>query len=60
MKPRSLKSALESGYRIARVYEGGKQVRLTLEQKNHRAGRPALFQIWINRAYIVRNYPNVI
>ena len=59
-KPRSLRSALAQGFHVVSIYDkGNKEIRVTLERIFFRkADDINSFDIWINRAYFQRNYPN--
>ena len=58
-KPRSLRSALAQGFRVINIYDkGNKEIRVTLERNFRKADDINSFDIWINRAYFQRNYPN--
>lgn len=60
MKPRSLKSALESGYVIKSImYAGSKRCLAKLEYRyGYTNGKPSHLSFWINSDYVKRTYPN--
>lgn len=59
MTPRTLKSALEQGYVISKLYaKYDKKIRVTVTERYHKADRKMFIDFWIDREYFKRNYPN--
>jgi len=60
MKPRSLKSALESNYIVKSImYAGSKKCLVKMEYRfSYTNGKPALLSFWIDSSYVQRTYPN--
>ena len=57
--PRTLKSALEAGYVICKLYaKYDKKSRVTVQERFHQADRKMFLDFWIDREYFKRNYPN--
>lgn len=57
--PRTLKSALEAGYVICKLYaQYDKKIRVTVQERFHQADRKMFLDFWIDREYFKRNYPN--
>ena len=57
--PRTLKSALEAGYVICKLYaKYDKKIRVTVQELFHQADRKMFLDFWIDREYFKRNYPN--
>lgn len=57
--PRTLKSALEAGYVICKLYaKHNKKIRVTVKERFHQADRKMFIDFWIDRDYFKRNYPN--
>lgn len=57
--PRTLKSALEAGYVIHKLYaKYDKRIRVTVKERFHKEDRKMLIDFWIDREYFKRNYPN--
>lgn len=58
-EPRTLKSALEAGYVICKLYaKYDKKIRVTVKERFHQADRAMFLDFWIDREYFKRNYPN--
>ena len=57
--PRTLKSALEAGYVICKLYaKYEKKICVTAKERFHQADRKMFIDFWIDRDYFKRNYPN--
>ena len=57
--PRTLKSALEAGYVICKLYaKYDQKIRVTVQERFHQADRKMFLDFWIDREYFKRNYPN--
>nr|DAI68900.1 MAG TPA: hypothetical protein [Caudoviricetes sp.] len=58
-KPKTLKSALEAGYVIYKLYaKYENKIRVTVKEQFHQADRKMFIDFWIDRDYFKRNYPN--
>lgn len=56
---RTLKSAIENGYVICKLYaKYNKRIRVTVQEMSHVPDRKMFLDFWINREYFKRNYPN--
>lgn len=56
--PRTLKSALEQGYVISKLYaKYDKKIRVTVQDRYHEADRKIFLDFWIDREYFKRSYP---
>lgn len=56
--PKTLKSALESGYRLKKMnYKNSSKCRVDVEPRFYKAGMKAILSFWISSAYIKRTYP---
>lgn len=57
--PRTLKSAIESGYVICKLYaKYEKTIRVTVKERFHQADRKMFLDFWIDRKYFERVYPD--
>lgn len=57
--PRTLKSAIENGYVISKLYaKYSKKLRVTVRERYHVPDRKMFLSFWIDREYFKRNYPN--
>ena len=57
--PRTLKSALEAGYVIHKLYaKYAKRIRVTVKERSHKADRKMFLEFWINRDYFKGKFPN--
>jgi len=60
MTPKTLKSALESGYILNRVNNYYPKVRVDLKPRFYNQGMKAVISFWVTYNYAKRIWPNVV
>lgn len=57
MTPRTLKSALDNGYVICKIYaKYNRKIRVTVQERFHKPDRKMSIDFWIDRDYFKRTY----